>query len=104
MGRLTPISIVLATILWATCTNSQQNSSDMDEQTKAQVKQLRSISEAIKACHSEESQDTGNGKFTYRTPFKRHMGCEAESFCSCPVLGLHRVLRAARVFGIRKVL
>jgi hypothetical protein len=62
------IFILFATTLWATHATSRQNAPEMDEQTKAQVKKLRSISQAIKACPNKESPDTGNGKFTYGPP------------------------------------
>jgi hypothetical protein len=51
-------------VLWATCIRSQQNTPEMDEQTKAQVKKLHAISDTIKTCPRQaEYPDTGNGTF-----------------------------------------
>lgn len=66
--RPATICALSATMLWATCAQSQQNNSEMDEQSRTQVKELRSISQAIKACPRKESPDTGNGKFIYGPP------------------------------------
>ena len=69
MRKHATISILLATMLWASHATSQ-NAPEMDEQTKAQVKKLRSISQAIKACPGKETVPTGpdDGKFTYGPP------------------------------------
>jgi hypothetical protein len=74
-------------MLWATCIKSQQNNSEMDEQTKAQVKQLRAISNAIKACPSKESPDTGNGKFIYGPPSNVTWDVKPNPSVRAPYLG-----------------
>lgn len=64
-----PVYILLGMVLCATCIRSQQNIPQMDEQSKAQVKKLRSITEAIKACPRQaEYPDTGNGTFYNGSP------------------------------------
>jgi hypothetical protein len=69
MRRRAAVFILLATMLWPIYAKSQQNSSEMDEQTKAGVKQLRSISQVIKACPRQaEYPDTGTGTFLLGPP------------------------------------
>jgi hypothetical protein len=63
------VAICIYLILGAVRIQSQQNKSEMDEQTKTQVKQLRAISETIKACPKvAPSPDKGNGTFYYGPP------------------------------------
>jgi len=60
----------------------------MDEQTKAQVKQLRSISQAIKACPRQaESADTGSGAFYVGPPSNVTWDVKANSSVRAPYMG-----------------
>src|SRR5271157_5365020 len=87
MRRHKAICIVLGIILWASCSQSQQNNSEIDEQTKTRVKQLRAISNAIKACPREESPDTGNGKHIYGPPSNVTWDVKPNPSIRAPYLG-----------------
>jgi len=82
------ICILLAGMLWATCIKSQQNDSEMDEQTKSQVKQLRAISNAIKACPREQELSTReDGTFYIGPPSNVIWDVKPTSSARAPYLG-----------------
>ncbi len=88
MRRRVAVCILLGIILWVGRIQSQQNNPGMDERTKARVKQLRAISDAIKACPSkEETLDTGNAKFIYGPPSNVTWDVKANPSIRAPYLG-----------------
>lgn len=67
---------------------SQQSGSEMDEQTKARVKQLRAISDAIKACPKvAESPDKGSGTIFFGPPSNVIWDVKPNSSARAPYLG-----------------
>lgn len=87
MRRRVAVCILLGIILWVGRIQSQQNNSEMDERTKPRVKQLRAISDAIKACPSKEATlDTGT-KFIYGPPSNVTWDVKANPSIRAPYLG-----------------
>lgn len=82
------ICILFGMALLVSDIQSQQNSSDMDEPTRAQVKQLRSISEAIKACPKvAQFPDKGSGAIYAGPPSNVTCDVEHKSSARAPYVG-----------------
>ena len=80
--------IFLGTVLGAAHIQAQQDNPQADEQIKAQIGQMRSISRAIKACPKvAEYPDKGNGTFNLGPPANVTWDVKPNSSVRAPYLG-----------------
>lgn len=88
MRKRTAVCIFWGAMLWAARIQSQQATTEMDEHTKEQVKQLRAISDVIKACPKVALfADKGTGTLNDGPPFNVTWDVKPNSSIRAPYLG-----------------